>query len=611
MCTRREQLAFAFLTYRHRYELSALGNLHSFMYQLALDNKSLRPVLTTAHDEHYRKLNSSISFAKDVLCKLVGHQKATYFVVDGLDEIATSERTLLVKTLLQMQVEVTSLKVLFSSRAEDDLTRLLDGKADLVRVHDHNTTDLTRYMDQKANELVSGMAASPEIVSEVHQIMKIVAMKADGMFLYARLLYVILAEQSCLDAMKNEVNNLPRGLDAAYKRIIERIESDMEDRARQEANTILELVACSAVPLSKNEIQLGVLVAQGGDPSNGCRSMFLNLIQRCGPIIEEIHGKIQFVHHPAQEYLFTVESSGYLSRSKSHSHIASICVKYLSSSCFNTDLSDEEILRNLLNGVYVLENFACTSWLFHVEQAGKEAENDLLPHVSDLLTQRSNPSYTKVNSTADTDQLDSFKDASAEVHEKLKEIKAFLRRRWQDLSFNDGKNWQDADPLSLSKSQICILDCLERSLCTSEDHSAECTCDELRVLYGPRIFSCSWPGCPSYRNGFRTRDERYQHTQAHQRPFKCEHHGCAFSDVGFRTQSLLTSHLDQFHRKMPDCTITNWLKTSSPEVSKTNCICLCRKCKKSCKPSPQVRSYLTFWGTHRFNSASGKITSPF
>lgn len=134
-----------------------------------------------------------------------------------------------------------------------------------------------------------------------------------------------------------------------------------------------------------------------------------------------------------------MQGSEYLNRTKSNSHLASICVKYLSSSSFNTDLSHEEILRNLLNGVYVLENFACTSWLFHVEQAGKEAENDLLPHVSDLLTQRSNPSYTKVNFTADTDQLDSFKEASAEVHEKLKEIKAFLRRRWQDLSFNDGE----------------------------------------------------------------------------------------------------------------------------------------------------------------------------
>lgn len=200
------------------------------------------------------------------------------------------------------------------------------------------------------------------------------------------------------------------------------------------------------------------------------------------------------------------------------------------------------------------------------------------------------------------------------------------------LSLLSGKNWQDADPLSLSKSQICILDCLERSLCTSEDHSAECTCDELKVLYGPRIFSCSWPGCPSYRNGFRTRDERDQHTQAHQRPFKCEHHGCAFSDVGFRTQSLLTSHLDQFHRKMPgpnsisvlgrdeklmilvdairlhdnklaediiSGSIKDELYLSVPEVQEV------------LQAQPQVRSYLTFWGTHRFNSASGKITSPF
>lgn len=77
----------------------------------------------------------------------------------------------------------------------------------------------------------------------------------------------------------------------------------MGDHARKEARTILELVSCSAVPLSKNEIQLAVLIARGGDPSQGCRSMFLNLIQRCGPIIEEVDGIIQFVHHTAQEYV--------------------------------------------------------------------------------------------------------------------------------------------------------------------------------------------------------------------------------------------------------------------------------------------------------------------
>lgn len=143
------------------------------------------------------------------------------------------------------------------------------------------------------------------------------------MFLYARLLCAILAEQSSLDAMIDEVNHLPRGLDEAfvtpayhrargeltqfrYQRIIDRIESDIGARAREEAKVILELVSCSAVPLSKNEIQLAVLVARDGDPSRGCRSMFLNLIQRCGPIIEEVDGKVQFVHYTVQEYVTPV-----------------------------------------------------------------------------------------------------------------------------------------------------------------------------------------------------------------------------------------------------------------------------------------------------------------
>lgn len=228
---RQQAIAFAFLTYRHRHDISALKILHSFIYQLVLDNRSLSPVLTSAHDEHYRELNSSVSFAKETFCKLISHQPATYIVVDGLDEIAMSERTLLVKTLLQMQIDVTNLKILFSSRPEDDLTRLLDTKAHSIRVHDHNSADLAHYVDQRAESFMMERPTEPAIASEVHGLMKVIAAKAEGkqpvsqssaqtndsgMFLYARLLCAILAEQSSLDAMKHEVNNLPHGLDAAF-----------------------------------------------------------------------------------------------------------------------------------------------------------------------------------------------------------------------------------------------------------------------------------------------------------------------------------------------------------------------------------------------------------
>lgn len=177
---RGQQIVFAFLTYRHRHEISALKILHSFMYQLVLENKSLRPVLTSAHDEHYRQLNSSVSFAKDIFCKLIRYHPVTYIVVDGLDEISMSERIVLVKTVLEIQSEVTNLKVLFSSRAEDDLTRLLGAKANSLRVHDNNEDDLAKYVQERAGEFVEEMSAEPVVASEVHRLMKIVAEKAEG-----------------------------------------------------------------------------------------------------------------------------------------------------------------------------------------------------------------------------------------------------------------------------------------------------------------------------------------------------------------------------------------------------------------------------------------------
>lgn len=69
------------------------------------------------------------------------------------------------------------------------------------------------------------------------------------------------------------------------------------------------------------------------------------------------------------------------------------------------------------------------------------------------------------------------------------------------------------------------------------------------MLYGSRIFKCSWPGCSLFRTGFETRDQRDCHSRIHRRPFKCDRKDCSFSDLGFQAQSLLRSHLDRYHGK--------------------------------------------------------------
>lgn len=86
-----------------------------------------------------------------------------------------------------------------------------------------------------------------------------------------------------------------------YCRILNRIEA-FEKRERQEIRQILSMTASCEVPLTKTEIQLGVFLSLGGDPSQGCERLLLNICKQCGPIIEEVDGYIQFVHFTAHEY---------------------------------------------------------------------------------------------------------------------------------------------------------------------------------------------------------------------------------------------------------------------------------------------------------------------
>lgn len=81
---------------------------------------------------------------------------------------------------------------------------------------------------------------------------------------------------------------------------MKRIDEDLCPREREQARTILEWIGCSRVPVTKHEILLA-LRCRSGDPTKGCQGLLLNIIQRCGPIIEEVGGYVEFVHFTAKE----------------------------------------------------------------------------------------------------------------------------------------------------------------------------------------------------------------------------------------------------------------------------------------------------------------------
>lgn len=108
-------------------------------------------------------------------------------------------------------------------------------------------------------------------------------------------------------------------------------------------------------------------------------------------------------------------------------------------------------------------------------------------------------------------------------------------------------DWDAKDPLTFTNTEARFHLSLESMLCGTLKHRTDCICQELKSIYGSSIFKCGRPGCPSYRIGFDTKPMRDEHTQRHNRPFKCRHSECPFATLGFAKETGLESHLAQTH----------------------------------------------------------------
>lgn len=100
----------------------------------------------------------------------------------------------------------------------------------------------------------------------------------------------------------------------------------------------------------------------------------------------------------------------------------------------------------------------------------------------------------------------------------------------------------EADPLTISISQISVRTVFEKSIFSKENHEIDCNCSQLHEIHGDRLYPCSRPGCFRYRNGFEAKAERDRHLSVHSRPFKCDDEKCDFFKLGFRPEAQLQAH---------------------------------------------------------------------
>jgi len=262
-----------------------------------------------------------------------------------------------------------------------------------------------------------------------------------------------------------------------------------------------------------------------------------------------------------------MQSGPYLTEIEGHANVGSICVQFLLSRCFDEGVADATIQQLISDGSFLLENYACRRWFDHIMKCVGTAPYNICRDVESLLDKRENYSFvSSCDSNSATKSLKGFAGFPKKLHTALMDLDSFWRSRRRNFCFKKStsvlqprkiatghtnyrtvENWENLDPLTISKQNARIRRIFEEMLCSGHNHVANCPCAELRLLYGSHIYGCSRPGCTRFRIGFENGEERDSHIQAHYRPFKCDIIDCPYYDLGFTSTSHLQRHINQFH----------------------------------------------------------------
>ncbi|MCJ1392101.1 hypothetical protein MMC18_004968 [Xylographa bjoerkii] len=303
MMEEKRNVMFALLKYQEGDTVRRIDVYHTFIFQLLFDHESLRPALQAAYKANYRQLSSSASFVLSLFRNMFECVKTTHIVIDGLDEINRDERSVLLRDLVDLCDTCSNVKLLICSRKESDISRLLRNKAESLLVDRQNTPDIKCYVHNMVNEWIGTVHIDhgSSVESEVRTLVKPIAARSEGMFLYARLVMVGLMSQPDLYNFKREAHDLPNGLEKAYGRIIDRIKNTLSASERFTAEAILKWIACSKVLLRKGELQQAIMIQENDKEFDPDRKIFQDVVQLCGPIVEVQGIFINFVHVTVKE----------------------------------------------------------------------------------------------------------------------------------------------------------------------------------------------------------------------------------------------------------------------------------------------------------------------
>lgn len=260
-----------------------------------------------------------------------------YFILDGLDECATSERDTIVKNLEGLQ-DLFTLLLCVSFRDKHPIRFI---RTRTVSIPDDNP-DIESFIEAELESCLEHnklMIGDPTLILEIRDAL---LDGSKGMFLWVALQIQSLCAMKTDQAIRDALADLPRDLSETFARVLRRSEGLERSYQRQ----ILQLVLVACQLLTVDEVREALSVVPGDTAWNPSRLLndIFSTLACCGCllIIDEEESTVRFVHHSVKQFLlsgFYDPSTTRFTLESAQRTMMDIIVTYLSYDVFETELS--------------------------------------------------------------------------------------------------------------------------------------------------------------------------------------------------------------------------------------------------------------------------------
>ena len=321
---------YHFFSSGHQAKRTVAYSLRSIAAQLAWTNQEFREKLIamnedsgitfTSQDQNFQLIWDRIY--EGILCRM-RFPAPLYLVLDAVDEADLP--SLLIGHLAKLH-STTPMKVFFSSRPMR-IPSLVVGHGSYVTPYflskEDTVEDIRLYIQ---DSLQAALPDDEEIRRDVTEQM---LAKASGSFLWVRLALETLRDNwHTEDDIRKALSDIPHGMEDIYRRMLANVETQ-PPRSRLMATRILTWAACSWRPLSLAELEVAL------EPEfKGFVNLEDTIMQICGHFVTIESSQILIIHATARQFLLSNQGDlpAFINSQTGHEHIASVCLRFLSSS---------------------------------------------------------------------------------------------------------------------------------------------------------------------------------------------------------------------------------------------------------------------------------------